>query len=77
MISISDQGVGIPEAEQTYIFTPFFRGSNVLTISGLGVGLAAVKLAIDKLNGHIEFTSNLKHGTNFSITLPKERYEEE
>ncbi|MFZ1296674.1 MAG: PAS domain-containing sensor histidine kinase, partial [Saprospiraceae bacterium] len=37
-ISVADDGIGIPESEQKFIFDIFYRGSNVLNIQGTGLG---------------------------------------
>nr|WP_268890188.1 ATP-binding protein [Gloeocapsopsis dulcis] len=67
---IQDQGIGIPEVDQTQLFHSFFRASNVGTISGTGLGLAIVKKSVDLHSGKIAVESKLGVGTKFTLTLP-------
>lgn len=69
-IDISDEGIGIPENEQKYLFERFFRASNAETIQGTGLGLHIVKQYLNRLNGNISFKSEDGLGTTFTITLP-------
>jgi signal transduction histidine kinase len=69
-ISVADQGVGIPEAEQPSLFSKYFRASNVGSIKGTGLGLNIVRRYIELLNGTIHFSSNPKDGTTFYVHLP-------
>lgn len=71
---ISDQGLGIPEAQQGIIFTKFFRGENIPENSvGAGLGLYAAKEYIKLLKGKIWFQSTEKKGTVFFISLPQKK----
>ncbi len=71
-INVIDNGFGISEDEQKYIYKEFFRGEkNIGTIKGFGLGLNIVKKAVDALNGEISFKSKLNEGTTFTIKLPK------
>lgn len=70
-ISVADDGIGIPESEQKFIFDIFYRGSNVLNIQGTGLGLNIVKKYLDVLQGSISFKSKENEGTQFTIKLPK------
>ncbi|MDP8963223.1 MAG: ATP-binding protein [Cyanobacteriota bacterium] len=67
---ISDQGIGIPPADQGSLFTAFFRGSNVGTTPGVGLGLVIVKECVDLHAGEIVVESEVKVGTRFTVTLP-------
>ena len=67
---IQDQGLGIPPDEQTNLFNPFERGSNVGQISGTGLGLAIVKNCVDLHGGTILVESEVGVGTTFTVTLP-------
>jgi PAS domain S-box-containing protein len=69
-ISIKDYGIGIPAEEQKHIFDSFFRGKNVATIKGTGLGLFIVKEFLQKLNGNIKFSSVVGEPTVFEIRLP-------
>lgn len=70
---ISDQGIGIPACDQTQIFNTFFRGSNVGTAPGVGLGLVIVKECVDLQGGEIVVTSEVGAGTTFTVTLPLPR----
>lgn len=69
-ITVRDTGIGIPLEDQKYLFSRFFRASNVTNIQGTGLGLNIVKRYVDLLNGTIEFVSNPEQGTEFKICLP-------
>jgi signal transduction histidine kinase len=69
---IQDQGIGIPELEQSQIFESFYRASNVKTIPGNGLGLVIVKRCVDAHKGKINVTSHIEKGTTFTIILPLE-----
>jgi signal transduction histidine kinase len=72
-VSITDNGIGIPEEECADIFKPFHkvdkaRGSS---IKGNGLGLSIVKRIIDIHKGDIQVSSRLEIGTTFTVTLPR------
>ncbi len=69
-ISVADQGIGIPEQEQTHLFTRFFRASNVENIKGTGLGLNIVSQYTDILGGEISFKSRENQGTTFTLAFP-------
>ena len=70
MISIEDEGIGIPESEHKYVFTPFFRSKNSINIPGTGLGLNIVYKYTHILKGEITFKNAIKRGTVFTLTLP-------
>ncbi len=70
-VSISDQGIGIPEVEQMNIFKRFFRASNASHFQGTGIGLNIVKANIEGLGGTISFKSKENEGSTFLLRLPK------
>jgi PAS domain S-box-containing protein len=69
-ISVTDQGIGIPEKDQAHLFEGFFRASNVDKRLGTGLGLAIVKKAVESHSGRISFTSVEGQGTQFDVRLP-------
>ncbi len=71
VLTIQDQGIGIPEEDQKHLFGKFFRAKNALTVQGTGLGLNIVKSYLDLMGGSIEFNSREGKGTNFTVTLPK------
>lgn len=66
LISLSDNGSGIPEGQSEKIFEPRFTTKT----RGMGLGLAMVKKIIDSFNGSIWFNSTPGLGTTFYISLP-------
>ena len=71
VLSIQDNGIGIPEADQKHLFQPFFRAGNTMQIQGNGLGLNIVKESIEIQGGEVSFISNVESGTTFFIHLPK------
>lgn len=76
LITITDQGIGIPKEDQVHLFERFFRASNVTNIQGTGLGLHIVGRYIHLLHGHITYTSELEIGSQFTIQLPKQHQRE-
>ena len=70
---IKDNGVGIPNDDQKYIFQKFFRAKNVMKYQtqGSGLGLYIAKNIIEKSNGKIGFKSKENEGSTFWFTLPR------
>ncbi|WP_299111226.1 PAS domain-containing sensor histidine kinase [uncultured Winogradskyella sp.] len=69
-IEIEDRGIGIPENEQKYLFTKFFRAKNVTNIQGTGLGLSIVKHYVNLLEGTIAFMSEICEGSTFKLAFP-------
>jgi signal transduction histidine kinase len=67
MISVEDNGSGIPIDMQERIFEPRFTTKS----SGMGLGLGMVKNIIETYKGDIKLTSKLEEGTIFTLKLPK------
>lgn len=67
-ISIKDNGIGIPNEHLENVFNLFFRASN--QVQGSGLGLYNVKNALVKLNGKIDVESSENVGTMFKIIIP-------
>jgi signal transduction histidine kinase len=68
---VSDQGVGIPRAEQTTIFEPFARASTAPSIAeGTGLGLYLAAKIVERHGGTIGVQSEPGHGSIFTIRLP-------
>ncbi len=70
-LSVADQGIGIPEADQKHLFERFFRSSNAGEIQGTGLGLSIVAHYVNLLKGTIKFKSIENEGTTFFINLPR------
>ena len=71
--TIRDQGIGIPEADTEWLFSPFHRGRNVHDRAGTGLGLVIVKRCVDLHGGTIQVLSKCGEGTVVSVRLPNER----
>jgi len=69
-VAVEDQGIGIPEEEQKFMFNKFFRAANTANIQGTGLGLTIVKRYVELMNGAISFRSSPGMGTIFMIELP-------
>jgi signal transduction histidine kinase len=71
---LSDQGIGIPPADQAQLFNAFFRGSNIGTIPGVGLGLLIVKECVNLHEGEIVVSSEVGVGTTFTVILPLQQH---
>ena len=71
-ISIRDQGIGIPQAEQAQLFGRFVRASNSQPqgISGTGLGLYLCRELVSQHGGDIWFESTEGTGSTFFLRLP-------
>ncbi len=71
ILQVTDQGPGIPPADQPHIFDKFYRGTNVGSeIEGSGLGLAIVKNIVESHQGRIWVESAIGKGSTFFIVLP-------
>ena len=71
IITVHDQGLGIPAADLSRIFERFERGSNIGgTIPGTGIGLASTRHIVESHGGRILVASEQGHGSSFTIRLP-------
>lgn len=76
-IHIIDDGIGIPEKEQTSLFQPFFRASNAVDIQGTGLGLSIVHNILTNLKGQVEIESKEGIGTKVMLLFPLPKEENE
>jgi PAS domain S-box-containing protein len=67
---VRDQGIGIPPADQQWLFQAFQRGSNVGDRPGTGLGLVLVKRCVDLHQGNVEIQSRVGEGTTVTVRLP-------
>jgi two-component system CheB/CheR fusion protein len=71
-LCVQDFGIGIPLAQQTKLFTRFFRADEVKTNTypGLGLGLYISKEIVEKHGGQMNFSSKEGKGSTFCFMLP-------
>ncbi|GAB3648866.1 hypothetical protein GCM10028791_13310 [Echinicola sediminis] len=67
---VKDNGIGIPEKEQSQLFDRFFRAKNVGITEGSGLGLSIVKKCVDVLKGEISMESKAGEGSTFVVKIP-------
>ena len=72
MVSVSDQGIGIPETARGRLFQRFYRASNAdqAQISGTGIGLYLVNEIVTRHGGQVDVTSTAGAGSTFTVRLP-------
>ena len=70
VVSVKDQGCGIPEEELPYIFDRFYRVQGSSRADGTGLGLALANEITDHLGGEIQVQSKPDAGSVFSVVLP-------
>jgi len=72
-ISVSDEGIGIPEQDQPRIFERFYRVDKGRSrqLGGTGLGLSIVKHIVQRHNGQIWVDSKPGEGATFNFTIPK------
>ena len=71
-ITVTDNGIGIPEKDQRRIFDPFYRAGNVFGkgMEGVGLGLYLCRRVVERHHGRILMDSREGEGTTFTIELP-------
>ena len=72
VITVKDNGIGIPENDQKHLFEAFFRAHNTGNIPGTGLGLNIVTRYTNLMNGKIKFQSKVNKGTSFTISFPRQ-----
>lgn len=70
-IRVTDNGIGISEADRKKIFNPFYQAMD--NKPGTGIGLSIVKSIVEPHNGCIEVESEINKGSSFIVTLPIEQ----
>jgi signal transduction histidine kinase len=70
IVTVADNGPGIPSEEISSIFKPFHRRERPSAERGTGLGLAICKRIIERHRGKIWVESTPGHGTSFHLSLP-------
>jgi len=71
IVTVRDCGMGIAERDRAHLFERYFRGTNVTSIAGSGVGLHLVALVLSLHGGDIEVDSREGVGSTFTVRLPR------
>lgn len=71
VLTVQDQGVGIPAQDLPRIFAPFYRGSNVVhQTTGTGIGLFGARAIVEQQGGTLGLQSTESMGTTVTVRLP-------
>jgi signal transduction histidine kinase len=68
-LSITDNGIGIPESARPRIFDPFFTTKDVGGGTGLGL-TTAYQILVEGHGGRIDAETSMEHGTTIMVSLP-------
>ncbi|NNC14510.1 hybrid sensor histidine kinase/response regulator [Corallococcus exiguus] len=72
LLSVTDQGIGIPVEDLPFVFERFHRGRNVSQdVSGSGVGLASARRMVELHGGTLAVRSVEGQGSTFTVRLPR------
>ena len=72
LVTVKDNGIGIPLEEQKSLFEPFFRANNTGSIPGTGLGLNIVKRYVELMGGRLEYWSEVNQGAIFKMFFIQE-----
>lgn len=75
VVSVQDQGTGIPEEERPRVFQKYFRGSGGRLAPGVGLGLAIARSIVEAHGGRIWVENVRGGGARFSFSLPESEEE--
>lgn len=70
LVTIKDQGIGIPENEMPYIYDPFFRATNTQLFEGYGIGLPLARTIVHLHKGQLLVNSVVGVGTTVQVKIP-------
>lgn len=75
VITVTDEGIGIPRSKQDLIFERFGQVDNSLSrqAEGSGIGLSLVKTLVEGMKGTITVKSTMNQGSTFCVTLPAKK----
>jgi signal transduction histidine kinase len=71
-LTVSDTGIGIPDADLPEVFDRFFRASNAVerSIQGSGLGLAIARAIVANHGGDVTLESCVGKGTTVTVSIP-------
>lgn len=70
-LTVTDQGIGIPEDVQARLFERFGRGVSARHYGGLGLGLYIVRTVVESHGGRVGVQSAVGRGASFTVELPR------
>jgi two-component system sensor histidine kinase MprB len=73
VLTIDDQGPGIPVEDQPHVFERFWRAEESRSMPGSGLGLAIVRQVVDRHGGRVAVSDAPGGGTRLSLSLPGEQ----
>jgi signal transduction histidine kinase len=78
LLSVADNGPGVPESERDIVFDKFYRGRDAQRRgeAGSGLGLAIVKSLVDLHGGSVRVEESVPRGARFVVELPRASEEE-
>ncbi|KRE98794.1 histidine kinase [Nocardioides sp. Soil777] len=73
VLTIDDEGPGIPAEDQPHVFERFWRAEESRSMPGSGLGLAIVRQVVDRHGGRVAVSDAPGGGTRLSLSLPGEQ----
>jgi two-component system, OmpR family, sensor kinase len=70
VVSIEDNGIGVPAEDLDHVFERYFRARNVTSLVGTGIGLYLVKMVVALHHGDVTVRSKEGKGSAFTVRLP-------
>ncbi len=71
LITVTDQGPGIPHDELDRVFERFFRGNGGSQKAGTGLGLSIARDMVELMGGRLTVASRRGHGATFTVRMPR------
>jgi two-component system sensor histidine kinase MprB len=73
VLTVSDEGTGISDADLPMIFERFYRAADARTMPGSGLGLSIVRQAAERHGGSVSVARRAPAGAVFTLALPGHR----
>jgi two-component system, OmpR family, sensor kinase len=70
VVSVEDNGIGVPAEDLEHVFERYFRARNVTSLVGTGIGLYLVKMVVALHRGDVSVRSKEGKGSAFTVRLP-------